>query len=264
MLSSCPQIFAGRAFAARDPRRGITVIELLITLAVVGLLMVVGYMGVRHVRQSDLREDTVRVASSLRASYNMATMSGNLHRLVIDLDKQTYRIEACKGEIKLRRTQQEVQPEDEAELAKLEIAQSSSIPKEMLSATSPEQATKVAAALSGTRIGTAACKPPVLPNGDADGRGDARKLSISRAIRFKRVFVQHLEEPATKGIVKINFFPLGYAEKAVIEVADDDDHVYALLVHGMTGRVEFRTGELRDPDEHMMRNGIGDRVEDDR
>lgn len=236
----------------------------MITLAVVGLLMVVGYMSVRHVRQSDLREDTVRVAGSLKAAYNMSTMSGSLHRLVIDLDEHTYRIEACKGTIKLRRTEKERQPEDEEDLRKLDIAQNSAIPQEMLNATSPEQATKIAAALSGTRVGTAECKPPALPNGDADGRGNERKLSTSRSIKFKRVFVQHLEEPATEGIVKINFFPLGYAEKAIVEVADDDNHIYSLLVHGVTGRVEFRTGELRDPDDHMMRNGIGDKVDDDR
>ena len=247
-------------------RRGITVIELMITLAVVGLLMVVGYMGVRHVRQSDLREDTVRVASSLRAAYNMATMSGDLHRLVIDLDEHTYRIETCKGSIKLRRTQKERQPEEDDEDArkKLDIAQSGAIPQEMLNAKSPEQAAKVAAALAGTRVGMAECKPPTLPNGDADGRGDARKLSTSRSIRFKRVFVQHLEDPATEGIVKINFFPMGYAEKAIVEVADDDGHVYSLLVHGVTGRVEFRTGEQRNPDEHMMRDGLGDKVDTER
>ena len=73
--------------------------------------------------------------------------------------------------------------------------------------------------------------------------------------------VQHLEEPVTEGEVSINFFPLGHAEKALLEVADDEGTQYTVLLHGLTGRVEVRDGEV-DPDKHMRRNAAGDEVDE--
>jgi hypothetical protein len=253
---------------AHRPRpigRGITVIELMIALAVVGFMIVVGYMGVRKVRSSDLRELTVQFAAMLRNANNMAIASGQHHRLVIDLGEQTFRIEACEGQVKMRRGERiEVLELEEGEGPRLpgpELARDLNIPPEMLQAESPAQMAELAEALSGQRVGAARCAPPLLPNGDADGRANIRHVDLDRGIRIRRVFVQHVEDPAVDGVVTINFFPLGYAEKAIVEISDDDGDAYSLLVHGLTGRIEFRSGMLRDPNDHMMRDGVGERSE---
>ena len=47
----------------------------------------------------------------------------------------------------------------------------------------------------------------------------------------------------------------------MIELADGSD-VFTVLVHGLTGRVELRDGEMRDPDEHMLRDAEGDKEEE--
>jgi hypothetical protein len=39
----------------------------------------------------------------------------------------------------------------------------------------------------------------------------------------------------------------------------DGSETYTILVHGLTGRVELRDGTLRDPDDHMLRNVLGDK-----
>lgn len=241
-----------------------TVIELLIALAVVGFMVVIGYMALRHVRKSALREQTIEVAAILRNAYNMSAQTGKHHRVIIDLDEQTLRIEACDEEIKLRRTARDElpDPEEEAELRLEEEARARGIPMDMLEAGTPEEARKMAEAILGTTIGGADCKVPSLPNGDADGRGNMRKVQTERGIRIRRVHAQHLEEPAVDGIATINFFPLGYAEKAIVEVATEDGDQFTLLVHGLTGRVEFRDEELRDPNDHMMRDATGEKSEE--
>ena len=71
-----------------------------------------------------------------------------------------------------------------------------------------------------------------------------------------------LREPVKDSIVSVNFFPLGYAEKAAIEIVNKSGDQYTLLVSRMTGRVQFREGEP-DIDEFMHRDGAGD-SEDER
>lgn len=241
-----------------------TVIELLIALAVVGFMMVVGYMAIRHVRKSALREQTIEVAALMRSAYNMSAQTGQHHRVIFDLTEQTMRIEVCEEEIKLRRTARDElpDPEEEAELRLEEEARARGIPMDLLEAGSPEEARKMAEALMGTQLGAAQCKVPTLPSGDADGRGNVRQIRTERGIRIRRVFAQHLEEPAVDGIATVNFFPLGYAEKAIVEVAAEDGAQFTLLVHGLTGRIEFRDEELRDPNDHMMRDATGDKAEE--
>jgi prepilin-type N-terminal cleavage/methylation domain-containing protein len=248
-------------------QHGMTVAEIMIALAVIGLASIVGYMSLRRVRQSDLRENTTEVAATLKNAHVMAMQTGVHHRVVFDLEKQVYQIQACEGKVRLAKTEEEQlpTPEDEEKIAetvkRLQLPADSTMQTEVFGASSPEEATKLALALQGSSVGTAQCGPPKLNNGKLDRRGDPR--SMKKGLKVKQVYVQHLESPATTGVVTINFFPLGYAEKAVIEVGDDDDeHHYSLLVHGLTGRIEFRSGKLDDPDRHMRRNAAGDTVDE--
>lgn len=250
-------------------QRGMTVIELLIVLAVVGLLTVIGYMGVRYVSKSDLREDAGQVAATLRNGYRMATETGLHHRVVFDLDEQTFRIETCEGEVLLRRAEEEQMVMHEGDEEDLEmppelerLINSGSQQPGMEPILDQETTARIAQALRESNIAKPVCALSTLPNGDADGRANMRQIRTWRGLKIRRVFVQHLEEPALEGEVTVNFFPLGWAEKAIVEVADDDGDQFTILVHGLTGRIEIRDGELRSPDDHMLRDATGERTEE--
>ena len=85
-----------------------------------------------------------------------------------------------------------------------------------------------------------------------------RKLRKDKGIKFKEIWVEHRDDSATKGQVAIYFFPLGGAEKAVIELTDGSE-VFTVLVFGLTGRVELHDGTLRDVNDHMLKNVMGDK-----
>ena len=51
--------------------------------------------------------------------------------------------------------------------------------------------------------------------------------------------------------------PAGWAEKAIITLGDGRE-TYAIYLHGLTGRVEVKDGEPRDPDDHLLRNAKGE------
>lgn len=250
-------------------QRGMTVIELLVVLAVVGMLTIIGYMGVRYVSKSDLREDAGQVAATLQNGYRMATETGLHHRVVFDLDEQTFRIETCEGELNLRRSDKEQMvrhEDDEEEEEPMPPALEQLLRSGTQLGTEPildqETTAKIAKALRDSDIEKPTCAISMLPNGDADGRANLRQVRTWRGLKLRRVFVQHLEEPALEGEVTVNFFPLGWAEKAIVELADEDGDQFTILVHGLTGRIEIRDGELRDPNDHMMRDAVGERIEE--
>ena len=132
-------------------------------------------------------------------------------------------------------------------------------------AASPTAALDQAAALAGVRVGATRCGVATATGGDLANFHDAPNThelaTHGGKIKVRRVHVQHLKDPVTTGQVSINFFPLGHAEKALIEVADDDGTQFTVLLHGLTGRVEVRDGEV-DPDTHMRRDAAGDEVEE--
>jgi hypothetical protein len=268
-----------------------TLLEVLLVLGLMGLLLVIGTWTLRGVAKTALRSDTVEVAAALKAARNLAAQSGMHHRVVFNLDQHTYQIEACPDPIQLRKTEEEERPDPEA-LARLAEqpnplgapgtgmgmagammgALGGGVPNlgtgsdEVSQAESPEQALKASAALAGVRVGTARCGVAPASGGDrgnyADpARPNVHKLASDSGIVIRRVHVKHLRDPIERGEVSVHFFPLGMAEKAVLELVDRDGDQFTVLVHGLTGRIEVRGGEV-DPDRHMRRDAAGDEVDE--
>jgi len=261
-----------------------TMLELLVVLGVVGMAMFLGYYVVASVSKSALRSDTVEVAAALKSAHNLAAQSGMHHRVVFDLDKQTYRVEVCPDPIQLKRGDEEEKVDAEAleklkeEPNPLQAANNLGIGPGMgglgsategvSEAESPEAALKAAAALKGMRVGASRCGIAPASGGDANNYKDPQQPNIhqldgsGKGVRLRRVFVQHLREDVSSGEVSINFFPLGHAEKALLELGDEKgSNQFTVLVHGLTGRIEVRDGPV-DPDKHMRRNAAGDEVDE--
>jgi prepilin-type N-terminal cleavage/methylation domain-containing protein len=264
----------------RHPEQGMTLLEMLIVLGVVGAVMALGFFAMRSFTKSDLRADSVVVASALTSANNMAAQSGMHHRVVFDLDQQTFRIEVCPDPIRLLRGDKEEvvdadalrllaeQPNPLAAAAALGpgAAGLGAVLGEVSGAESPEAALEAAAALSGVRVGTARCGIAPGTGGDSANHADPMMpnvyaLGADKGIKLRRVYVQHLRDDATSGEVSVNFFPLGHAEKALLELADEGGSTFTVLVHGLTGRIEVRDGAV-DADKHMRRDGAGKRVDD--
>jgi len=260
-----------------------TLLEILIVLGVIAGAMFLGYYVVSAVTKSALRDDTVEVAAALKSAHNLAAQSGMHHRVVFDLDKQTYRIEICPDPIQIKRgDQEEVIDKEALEQLKdqpnpLQAASNMGIgpgagglgssTEDVSEAESPEAALKAAAALKGMRVGASRCGIAPASGGDELNLKDPQQPNVhqldarGKGIKLRRVYVQHLREEVSSGEVSINFFPLGQSEKALLELGDDSGEQYTVLVYGLTGRVELRDGAV-DPDKHMRRNAAGDEEED--
>ncbi|HSN29484.1 MAG TPA: type II secretion system protein [Kofleriaceae bacterium] len=241
---------------------GLTVMELMIVLAIIGGATFLMRSGFRALTKADLVENSTELAAVLKRASQLAVEHAQLHRVVLDLDKGAYSVEVCEGETAIQRNEL-IRPDDEAKKRALALGKdklqggNDQSPNTLLGA-DPETAAQRSLAIAGHHVADKTCVPvPDPTSGDATGKGFIRQLRVNKGIKFKEVWVQHRDESVTKGQIAIYFFPLGSSEKAVIEVTDGDE-IFSILVYGLTGRVELRDGTLRDVNDHMMKNVMGD------
>jgi len=237
-----------------------TVLEIMVVLAIVGGLFFVARSGFRLLTKADLVENASELTAVMRRASQLAVEHGDLHRVVLDLDNQGYVVEVCQGQLAIARNEL-LKADDEDTRRALERGRQrlTGVPNDTASSGDPEEATRRAAALAGHHIADRTCRPADDSiTGDANGKGWLRKLRKDNGIKFKEIWVQHRNDSVTKGQVAIYFFPLGGAEKSVIELTDGSE-VFSVLVFGLTGKVELHDGALRDVDEHMLRNAMGNK-----
>lgn len=268
-----PSAARAKASATSKDRRaqaGLTVLELLIVLALMGLVAFLGYSGFQSLTSAALVEDTNDVVAVLRRTQVLAVEAGMPARVVFDFEKQAYWVEVCTGDPTLRRTKEESKLDPAAREKALEDARRkiALLPAGQLKAGSAEEEARMALALAGDQTGGRTCVPvdqteelKEIISGDAMGRALVRKLQTGRDVKLREIWVQHLDEPVDEEQVSINFFPLGWAEKAIIELGDGRS-VHTILLHGATGRLEVIDGALADPDDHMLRQADGERERD--
>ena len=226
---------------------GVTLLEMMVALAIAGL--VIGAMStmVGRMRSSELRGDAGDVMGAIRSAFDRAAATSVHHRMLIDLDEGTFQLERCEGKVRLRRGE----GSDRGELTSLndQLAQVTAQLQNLTGNAVQEASETVKQA-----VGKATCEP-------LEGkRGELRKLKGDN--RFSRVHVAHLEEPAEDGQVSLHFFPLGYGEKAALELSDGGDKEMTVIVHPLTGQVELASGGIRDLEDFVHEDAEGDEVEE--
>jgi len=248
---------------------GMTVLELMIVLAIMAGGVVLVRSGFRLITKADLVESSTELAAIMKRTGQLAIEKGEMHRILFDLDKQVYAVEGFQGARAIQRNEA-VRTDEEA--AKTALGKGNErlrgVPQEAI-APDAEAATAHAMAIAGHHIADRMCVPVdektmsgmVGLGGAKDIRTKqewVRALRVEKGIKFKEIWVQHRDDSATKGQVAVYFFPTGSSEKSVVEVTDGSE-TFSILVYGLTGRVQLKDGELRDVNDHMLRNVMGDK-----
>src|SRR3954469_1559349 len=92
--------------------KGMTVLELMIVLAIIGGAMMLVRSGFRMITRADLVENASELSAVLRRASALAIEHGEMHRVVIDMDKQLYSVEICQGAVAIQRNEL-VRPDEE-------------------------------------------------------------------------------------------------------------------------------------------------------
>jgi len=255
----------------RNSSRGMTILEVVVVIAIIGMVSWLGVGAIRWLRGANAVETSVEMAAVLRRTSQLAQTSGELYRVVFDLgatdrDPQSYRVEVCAGgPAALSKEPELPDVSEDAKKRAIEDAKqrlASSAPQGALPTGGDEESSQdMALALAGQLGARRTCTVSAELFGDPDGKGAVRQIDTGRGARIRQVWVQHLEDPVAHGLVAVHFFPTGAAEKAILEISDGRN-TFTALVHGLTGRVEVRDGALRDPDDFLLRDATGEEIEE--
>ena len=100
-----------RIFPARTsephPQRGMILVELIVVLALIGVLLLIVAPNFQRMLQSPLEIETGRLAGMIRALRNEAVLSGARFRLMVDLREQTIFVERMSQTGEFVQTDQE-------------------------------------------------------------------------------------------------------------------------------------------------------------
>jgi general secretion pathway protein H len=228
-----------RGFRAWRPghllaRRGITLIEVLVVLAIVAVISGVAIFGFGGMSSSKLKRASTQIAGAVRIAYAHATATSKVTRLTFNFDEHTMYLETTSDRHLVRRDQA-----GGAEAA-TEIE---------------EQAQATAASvLGGPRAGRAYFEPA-----DAFGFGSKGEDAcdacrrLPSGIQFWQVDTSHQQAPIDGGGAYLYFFPGGQTENAAIQIrvsnADEADvsDFMTVIVSPLTGKTAIHRGRIDMP-----------------
>lgn len=163
----------------------------MIALLLVVLLMSVAIPTFNSYSGVNLRKSASRLQGVVQDVYNRAALSGHTHRLVFDLDKQTFHVEFTPQEFLLPKERQDQQQLKEAEQKAEEQEK-----KQQESAALPGQVKRIRFTPIADKLGT--------------------PKRLDKDVRIVKVWADHLEEWLATGQVTVTFFPDGYVQQAFV------------------------------------------------
>src|SRR5687767_12330970 len=101
-------------------QRGLTVLEIMIVLAIIGFMSYLAVGGIRLLTGAALSEATTEMAMVMRRAQLLAVEGGVPTRVVLDFDKHAYWVEACTGDPTLSRAKEEEKADAETAQEELE------------------------------------------------------------------------------------------------------------------------------------------------
>jgi len=211
-----------RRAAGRGLTPGFTLLEIVVTIAVLSLILGVVVSRMDTMLEWDMKNASNKLASTMRYLYNKSATEGLYIRLVMDLSENVYWVEATTDPFLISAG------EDEGASMGGGAGEEGAVEEgEEGYAIRPRQPVF-------TKVDSYLLKPTRLPP----------------TVFFKDVYVEHERTAVDGGRAEIYFFPNGMVEHAVVNLRDDDDETnYSLETNPISGRVNiedrYRTREER-------------------
>jgi len=256
-------------------RRGLTLIELMVVLAIVLAVSLVTIPAIGRWLGGDVRAAGRKLGGVLQMAYDECALQNVPMRIAYNLDQHTYWVEASYGEVQLFENQS--QREEWAEIEEIrdeEIADAQERDEMAKDRLRTQQQDKIGddesplaglMAMMGVSLGTGALEPAPRINEFVPLEDEVFKIrQLPQNVVFMGIWTPQWddvvepqdptpEEEEEELIVYTHIFPEGYMEDSVIYLVDRDESILSLVVEPLTGRVRAELGEAEPPDREDRR-----------
>ena len=218
----------GKLFIPILGRRAFTLLEIVISIAVVSLMLGVVISRMDSVLEWDMKKASNKLASTIRYLYNKSATEGMYIRLILDMEEQVYWVEAT--------TDPFVMSSGDEDKVSVKGGSEEKEGEEFASGEGEEGSEEDYAIKPVepvfSKVDSYLLKPTKLPG----------------SVYFKDVHVEHSRMVVDGGKAEIYFFPNGTVEHAIINLRDENDEThYSLETNPISGRVNiedrYRTRE---------------------
>ena len=228
---SCTRATSGEGNGAR----AFTLLEVGIVLVILGLLVAVAVPAMGALSGAHLQQESGGLGGVIRDTYARTALIGKSTRLVIDLDEDAWWVEDAPSVVRVHREKLEADREGKVALNPLDER------LEGIEKDTQDEDDK-------TKLELLSPVTWVPAEGDY---GQPHKLADD--VRFKSMWVEHLDDAVAAGQVALYFFPGGFTEEAHITLTDDDEgtdnpRTVTLVVSSLTGEVVLEKEPPRIPD----------------
>ena len=222
----CSEVAQGRHkhYSPRWHQRGLTLIEITITLTIIGLMAGMAMVSIQALGGSYLRSTSFGIAGAIKESYDRAIMEKRTQRITFDLENHVWWAEFTEDPYALA-------DEDSEEDLDLDLDEDTSA--------------DIRAALEGGRA--AAFK--------TDPHFGKKKNELPGDVHFGRAWTGMRKDAFEKGLVHIHFFRGGFTEPLQLEVYEgpengrkEDREWMTIKVLPLTGRARIYSKKLETPE----------------
>jgi general secretion pathway protein H len=220
-----------RALFRRARARGLTLIEMLVVLAIVGLLAVGVLMGSGQLASSKLKKTATSLSGVIRLAYTRASSTSKSVRLVFDFSQHAFWMEEAEQAML-------VTPKDSTGTGGAEAVTA-------LEQQSIAESDRLIKGPSAPRAHFRQVDMGLLAI-DSDTHGSVRALPGN--ISFRAIQTTHDDQPRTQDRAYLYFWPGGQTERASIQLrigeSTEDADTLTLLVAPLTGSVNVKSGPV--------------------
>lgn len=274
----------GRPTRARPGEAGFTLMEVLIVMAVIGLMMATVIVGFGAGRAAEVSRSTNQIANSIRYAYDKSRVMGGHYRLWMNLDEGKFAIQEADDRMYLPATDRDgrIMEIDESKMRDREERDKRAADMFNRSIQSAVYDNDVdgegAESVDGgeydpldpfapTARAVPRRKPPIFQSFDDENTlsGLSKPFSLPNGVKIAYVRTADDLKPITEGEASIYFFPRGTTQLAHIQITDEEgESQYTITLQPLTGKVTIEDGlvDLELPAERRdSEDDLGNREE---